>query len=41
MVLGRGLVTTGALEPVSRLLTRVWRRNQQLGLIVTLLLAFA
>ncbi len=41
MVLGRGLVTTGALEPVSRLLTRVWRYNQQVGLIVTLLLAFA
>ncbi len=40
MVLGRGLVTTGALEPVSRLLTRVWRYNQQIGLIVTLLLAF-
>jgi di/tricarboxylate transporter len=40
MVLGRGLVTTGALEPVSRLLTRVWRYNQQVGLIVTLLLAF-
>ena len=40
MVLGRGLVTTGALEPVSRLLTRVWRFNRQVGLLVTLLLAF-
>lgn len=40
MVLGRGLVTTGALEPVSRLLTRVWRFNRQFGLVVTLLLAF-
>ena len=39
MVLGRGLVTTGALEPVSRLLTRVWRFNRQIGLLVTLLLA--
>ncbi|MBG6119878.1 MULTISPECIES: SLC13 family permease [unclassified Sphingobium] len=39
MVLGRGLVTTGALEPVSRLLTRVWRFNQQIGLLVTLVLA--
>ncbi len=39
MVLGRGLVTTGALEPASRLLTRVWRVNHQLGLLVTLLLA--
>lgn len=40
MVLGRGLVTTGALEPASRLLTRVWRYNRQIGLLVTLLLAF-
>ncbi len=39
MVLGRGLVTTGALEPASRLLTRVWRVNHQLGLLVTLVLA--
>ena len=39
MVLGRGLVTTGALEPASRLLTRVWRVNRQLGLLVTLVLA--
>lgn len=36
MVLGRGLVTTGALEPVSRLLTRVWVFNRKLGLLVTL-----
>nr|WP_052134527.1 SLC13 family permease [Sphingomonas sp. 37zxx] len=41
MILGRGLVTTGALEPAARLLTRVWRFNRQLGLLVTLLLAFA
>ena len=39
MVLGRGLVTTGALEPAARLLTRVWRFNRQVGLLVTLLLA--
>ncbi len=39
MVLGRGLVTTGALEPASRMLTRVWRVNRQLGLLVTLVLA--
>ena len=39
MVLGRGLVTTGALEPASRLLMQVWRVNHQLGLLVTLLLA--
>ncbi len=40
MVLGRGLVTTGALEPVARLLMRVWSFNQQVGLLVTLALAF-
>lgn len=39
MVLGRGLVTTGALEPAARLLTRVWRYNLRIGLLVTLLLA--
>ncbi len=39
MVLGRGLVTTGALEPVSRLLIRVWMFNRQVGLLVTLVLA--
>lgn len=39
MVLGRGLVTTGALEPASRLLTSVWRFNAQVGLLVTLVLA--
>lgn len=39
MVLGRGLVTTGALEPASRVLTRMWRFNRQVGLLVTLLLA--
>lgn len=39
MVMGRGLVTTGALEPAARALTRVWRVNRQLGLLVTLMLA--
>lgn len=39
MVLGRGLVVTGALDPAARVLTRVWQFNRQLGLIVTLLLA--
>lgn len=41
MVLGRGLVTTGALEPAARLLTRVWRYDLRIGLLVTLLLAMA
>ncbi len=39
MILGRGLVVTGALDPASRALNRVWRWNHQLGLLVTLLLA--
>jgi di/tricarboxylate transporter len=39
MIMGRGLVTTGALEPAARTLTKVWRLNRQLGLLVTLLLA--
>jgi di/tricarboxylate transporter len=39
MIMGRGLVTTGALEPAARALTKVWRINRQLGLLVTLLLA--
>src|SRR5687768_14818189 len=39
MIMGRGLVTTGALEPATRALTKVWRFNHQLGLLVTLLLA--
>jgi len=39
MIMGRGLVTTGALEPAARALTKVWRINRQLGLLLTLLLA--
>lgn len=39
MIMGRGLVTTGALEPAARTLTKVWRFNRQLGLLVTLVLA--
>jgi di/tricarboxylate transporter len=39
MILGRGLVVTGALNPAARALTRVWRFNLLLGLLVTLLLA--
>lgn len=40
MIMGRGLVVTGALEPLVRLLERIWRLNQQAGLLITLLLAF-
>ena len=39
MIMGSGLVTTGALEPTARALAKVWRVNQHLGLLVTLLLA--
>lgn len=40
MVMGRGLVVSGALEPATRLLRRVWQFNHQIGLLVTILLAF-
>ena len=39
MILGRGLVVTGALDPAARVLTLVWRFNGQLGLLVTLIIA--
>jgi di/tricarboxylate transporter len=41
MVMGRGLVVTGALDPAARALTKVWRVNKQLGLFVTLIMAMA
>lgn len=40
MIMGRGLVVTGALDPAARALRTVWRFNNQLGLLVTLVLAF-
>ena len=40
MIMGRGLVVTGALEPAARLLEGVFRINLQLGLLVSLLCAF-
>lgn len=40
MIMGRGLVVTGALEPVARLLERVFKFNLQLGLLVSLVFAF-
>ena len=36
MVMGRGLVVTGALDPAARALTKVWKINLQFGLFVTL-----
>ena len=38
MILGRGLVVTGALDPASRALNRMWQWNRQFGLLITLLL---
>ncbi|CAN5770211.1 SLC13 family permease [soil metagenome] len=38
MIMGRGLVVTGALEPVARLMTRLWRFNELLGLLFALVL---
>jgi len=40
MVMGRGLVVTGALEPAVRVIERVWRFSKWLGLLATLVLAF-
>ncbi|APE28595.1 TrkA domain protein [Aurantiacibacter gangjinensis] len=39
MIMGRGLVVTGALDPTARILERVWKFNLQIGLLVSLLLA--
>ncbi len=38
MILGSGLVRTGALEPVGRFLARLWRRGPMLSLLVTLVM---
>ncbi|NJM49721.1 MAG: SLC13 family permease [Sphingomonadales bacterium] len=40
MIMGRGLVVTGALDPAARALRTVWRINTHLGLLVTLIMAF-
>jgi len=37
MILGRGLVMTGALEPAARVLGRLWRFSRVLGMLCTLL----
>lgn len=41
MILARGLTVTGALEPVVRLLSRLWGLSNVLGLLVTLAAAGA
>lgn len=40
MIMGRGLVVTGALEPAARLLETLFKYNLQIGLLVSLLIAF-
>ncbi len=38
MIMGRGLVVTGALEPAARLLEQLFRFNLQLGLLISLII---
>jgi di/tricarboxylate transporter len=40
MIMGRGLVVTGALDPAARVLQGAFKLNQQVGLLVSLVLAF-
>lgn len=39
MIAGQGLVRTGALEPVGRMLGRLWKSYPQMSLLVTLLVS--
>ena len=36
MIVGQGLISTGALEPVGRLLARLWQRSPALSLLLTI-----
>ncbi|MEM6857908.1 MAG: SLC13 family permease [Pseudomonadota bacterium] len=38
MIMGRGLVVTGALDPAARLLERLFRFNLQIGLLLSLII---
>jgi len=38
MIVGQGLISTGALEPVGRLLARLWRKSPALSLLMTILM---
>jgi di/tricarboxylate transporter len=40
MIMGRGLVVTGALDPAARFLERIFQFNLQVGLLVSLVIAF-
>ncbi|MDT0576679.1 SLC13 family permease [Croceicoccus sp. F390] len=39
MIMGRGLVVTGALEPATLFLSRIWKINAKFGMLVSLMLA--
>jgi len=41
MILGRGLMVTGALDPAARLLSRLWRFSKVLGMLFALLVCMA
>ncbi len=41
MIVGQGLIRTGALEPVGRLLARLWRRGPAISLLLTILITAA
>jgi di/tricarboxylate transporter len=38
MIVGQGMISTGALEPVGRFLARFWRRGPVISLVLTLLI---
>ncbi len=38
MIVGEGLIRTGALEPVGRFLARMWRRGPAISLLLTILI---
>jgi len=38
MIVGQGLIRTGALEPVGRMLARLWRKGPVISLLVTILI---
>ena len=38
MIVGQGLIRTGALEPVGRLLARLWRKGPAFSLLFTILI---
>jgi di/tricarboxylate transporter len=41
MILGRGLVVTGALDPAARALGRLWNYNRSLGMLFSLVVSMA